>query len=67
MIEKHIEEVYNNLPYHVKEDVGFPQAFIYLTTVQEQFIMGLLDNERKTIKEALVETLDEMRGLVDEI
>ena len=67
MIENYIERVYNNLPYHMKDDVGFPQAFIYLTTQQEQFIMELLENERKVVKEALLETIDEMKGLVDEL
>ena len=51
----------------MKEEVGFPPVFIYLTTGQEQFIMELLENERKVVKEALLETIDEMKDLIDEI
>lgn len=59
--------VYNQMPYQVKESVGFPDAYIFLTNEQEQFIIELFENERQAVKETLLETIDEMKGLVDEL
>lgn len=67
MNTKYLESVYNEIPYQIKEIVGFPDAYIFLTNDQEQFIMELFCNERKIVKEALQETIVEMKGLVDEL
>lgn len=67
MNTKHLESIYNQIPYQVKEIVGFPDAYIFLTNEQEQFIIELFENERKAVKESLLETIDEMKGLVNEL
>lgn len=67
MKTKHLESIYNQIPYQVKEIVGFPDAYIFLTNEQEQFIIELFENERQAVKETLLETIDEMKGLVDEL
>ena len=67
MNTKHLEKVYNEIAYHLKENVGFPDAYIFLTNEQEQFIMELFENEREAVKETLLETVEEMKGLIDEL
>lgn len=67
MKTKHLESIYNQIPYQVKEIVGFPDAYIFLTNEQEQFIIELFENERQAVKETLLETIDEMKGLVNEL
>lgn len=67
MNTKKLETVYNEIPYQVKESIGFPDAFLFLTNEQEQFIIDLFENERQAVKETLLETIDEMKGLVDEL
>lgn len=67
MNTKYLELIYNQIPYQVKDTVGFPDAYIFLTNDQEQFIMELFENERQAVKETLLETIDEMKGLVDEL
>ena len=67
MNTKHLEKVYNEITYHLKEEVGFPDAYIFLTNEQEQFIMELFENEREAVKETLLETVEEMKGLIDEL
>ena len=66
MNTKYVEMVYNQMPYQVKES-WFPDAYIFLTNEQEQFIIELFENERQAVKETLLETIDEMKGLVDEL
>ena len=67
MSTKRIEAVYNEMPYQIKANVGFPDAYLFLTNDQEQFIIDLFENERIAVKEVLLETIDEMKGLVDEL
>ena len=64
---KKIEDAYNEMSYIAKEDIGWPQAYIFLTREQEQFIIELFENERYAVKEALLETVEEMKGLIDEL
>ena len=64
---KHLERTYNEIPYQVKDNIGFPDAYIFLTNDQEQFIIELFENERKAVKSELLETIDEMKGLVNEL
>ena len=51
----------------MKEDIGFPDAYIFLTAEQERFIMELFQKEREVVKESLLETVKEMKELIDEI
>ena len=67
MNNKYLESTYNEIPYHVKDIVGFPDAYILLTNDQERFIIELFENERQAIKETLLETIDEMKELVNEL
>lgn len=67
MNTKQLEQVYNEMPYQIKACVGFPDAYIFLTNEQEQFIIDLFENERQAVKETLLETVDEMKGLIDEL
>ena len=67
MNTKHLEMIYNEIPFQIKEIVGFPDAYIFLTNDQEQFIMELFENERQAVKETLLETVDEMKGLINEL
>ena len=61
MNTKYLESIYNEIPYQIKDIVGFPDAYIFLTNDQEQFIMELFENERKAVKETLLETINEMK------
>lgn len=67
MNTKKLEEIYNEISCHIKEDLGFPDSFIFLTNVQEQFIIELFENERQAVKETLLETVEEMKGLINEL
>ena len=67
MNTKYLELVYNKIPYQIKAMVNFPDAYMFLTNEQEQFIIELHENERKVVKEALQERISEMKGLVDEL
>ena len=67
MNTKYLETIYNQMPYQVKESVGFPDAYIFLTNDQEQFIIEMFENERKAVKETLLETVEEMKGLINEL
>lgn len=67
MFENKLEQSYNELSYYVKEDIGFPDAYIFLTAEQERFIMELFQKEREVVKESLLETVKEMKELIDEI
>lgn len=64
---KKIEDAYNEMSYTTKEDIGWPQAYIFLTREQESFILELFNTEREAVKKELQESLEEMKGLVDEL
>lgn len=55
------------MPYQIKSIIGFPDAYMFLTNDQEQFIIELFEKERKVIKDALLENIEEMKGLVNEL
>ena len=67
MSTQRLEEAYNEMPHQTKEDVGFPDSYLFLTREQEQFIIRLFDTEREAAKYALRETLEEMKGLIDDL
>jgi hypothetical protein len=62
-----IEDTYNGMSTFVKEEAGFPDTFISLTREQESFIMDLFDFERDSLKKEILETLEEIQGLVNEL
>ena len=66
-MNKNLEEIYNNIDYTTKEDIGFPQCYMLLTTAQEKFLMELFDNEFSSVKEELRTHLEEMENLINEL
>ena len=57
---------YNNVPWYVKEAIGFPDNFNNLTIEQETFVnelcFGLIEQE---IKESLVDIKSELEEVID--
>jgi len=64
---KNIEETYDMMPTIVKEHAGLPDLFKDLTNDQERFIMEMFQIDREAVKSTLLETLEEMKGLVNEL
>lgn len=64
---KKIEDAYNDMSYITKEDIGFPQVYMFLTIEQESFILELFKIERDTVKKELLETVEEMKDLINEL
>ena len=64
---KKIEETYNTMPSIIKEQAGLPDSYINLTADQKRFIIEMFEIDREAVKATLIETLDEMKGLVDEL
>ena len=64
---KNIEETYNLMPALVKAHAGMPDNYINLTTDQKRFIIEMFDIDRELVRTSLLETLEEMKGLVDEL
>ncbi len=62
-----IEDTYNMMPALIKAHAGLPDNFINLTSDQKRFIMEMFDIDRVAVKATLMETLEEMKGLVDEL
>ena len=64
---KNLEETYNMMPTIVKQHAGMPDNFINLTSDQKRFIIEMFDIDREAVKATLMETLEEMKGLIDEL
>lgn len=64
---KNIEETYDMMPTIVKEHAGMPDLYKDLTNDQERFIMEMFQIDREAVKSTLLETLEEMKGLVNEL
>ena len=64
---KNIEETYNMMPALIKQHVGMPDNYINLTTDQKRFIIEMFDIDREAVKTSILETLEEMKGLVNEL
>lgn len=64
---KNIEETYNMMHSIIKQHVGLPDNYINLTTDQKRFIMEMFNIDREAVKVSLLETLEEMKGLIDEL
>ena len=64
---KRIEETYDMIPEIIKEHAGLPDNFINLTNDQKRFIMEMFQIDREAVKSTLLETLEEMKGLINEL
>ena len=62
-----VEDTYNMMPALIKAHAGLPDNYINLTTDQKRFIIEMFEIDREVVKAALVETLEEMKGLIDEL
>ena len=64
---KNVEETYDMMPSIVKQHAGMPDSYKDLTNDQERFIMEMFQIDREAVKSTLLETLEEMKGLVNEL
>ena len=64
---KNIEETYDMMPSVIKQHAGMPDSYKDLTNDQERFIMEMFQIDREAVKSTLLETLEEMKGLVNEL
>ena len=64
---KNVEETYDMMPSIVKQHAGMPDSYKDLTNDQERFIIEMFQIDREAVKSTLLETLEEMKGLVDEL
>lgn len=64
---KKIEETYDIMPSIIKEHAGMPDSYKDLTNEQERFIMEMFQIDRETVKATLLETVEEMKELVNDI
>ncbi len=62
-----IEETYEMMPSIIKQHAGMPDSYKDLTNDQERFIMEMFQIDREAVKSTLLETLEEMKGLVNEL
>lgn len=62
-----IEETYNTMPSIIKHHAGMPDLYKDLTNDQERFIIEMFQIDRDAVKITLLETLEEMKGLINEI
>jgi hypothetical protein len=62
-----IEETYELVPSLIKEHAGLPPLYKDLTNDQERFIMEMFQVDREVIKATLLETVEEMKELVNDI
>jgi len=62
-----IEETYELVPTMVKEHAGLPDLYKDLTNDQERFIMEMFQIDREVVKATLLETVEEMKELVNDI
>ena len=64
---KNIEDTYDTMPTVIKEHAGLPDLFKDLTNDQERFIIEMFQIDREAVKSTLLETLEEMKGLINEL
>ena len=62
-----LQETYDTMPCIIKEHAGLPDLYKDLTNDQERFIMEMFKIDREAVKYTLLETLEEMKGLVNEL
>mgnify|MGYP003351989966 CR=1 FL=1 len=64
---KNVEETYDMMPSIIKQHAGMPDSYKDLTNDQERFIIEMFQIDREAVKSTLLETLEEMKGLVNEL
>tara|TARA_E500000318_G_C3360096_1_gene134345 strand:+ start:150 stop:347 length:198 start_codon:yes stop_codon:yes gene_type:complete len=64
---KNVEETYDMMPSIIKEHAGMPELYKHLTNDQERFIMEMFQIDREMVKATLLETVEEMKELVNDI
>ena len=64
---KNVEETYDLMPSIIKQHAGMPESYKDLTNDQERFIMEMFQIDREAVKSTLLETLEEMKGLINEL
>ena len=64
---KNIEETYNMMHSIIKQHAGLPDNYINLTTDQKRFIIEMFNVDREAVKVSLLETIEEMKGLINEL
>ena len=64
---KNIEETYDLMPSIVKKHAGMPDSYKDLTNDQERFIMEMFQIDREAVKATLLETVEDMKELVNEL
>ena len=62
-----IEETYELVPSLIKEHAGLPNSYKDLTNDQERFIMEMFQIDREAVKLTLLETVEDMKELVNEL
>ena len=61
------ESVYDNIPYHIKERVGFPLVSSSLTNDQVRFFLEFQEAMSHIVYETLEEEKESMRQLAEEM
>tara|TARA_Y100001938_G_C8096028_1_gene438204 strand:- start:3844 stop:4041 length:198 start_codon:yes stop_codon:yes gene_type:complete len=64
---KNVEETYDIMPSIIKEHAGMPNSYRDLTNDQERFIIEMFQIDREAVKATLLETVEEMKELVNDI
>ena len=64
---KNIEETYDIMPSIIKKHAGLPDNYKDLTNDQERFIMEMFQIDREAVKATLLETVEDMKELVNEL
>jgi len=64
---KNVEETYDTMPSIIKEHAGMPDLYKDLTNDQERFIIEMFQIDREAVKSMLLETVEEMKELVNDI
>ncbi len=64
-----IRQIYDDLPYTAKEELGLPSNYMYLNLIQQTFVDSLADSietEMCTIKDEMGDTIKEQIGEIVE-
>lgn len=67
MSDSRVQNTYDAIPLVIKEHAGLPDSYYNLTPDQERFILEMFDSDVKAVKKELLDTLEEMKGLIDEL
>ena len=61
------EEFYNDLPHFVKENIGFPTNYIFLSRDQQEFLDAFCEKAKGFTMQPLKETLEYIMGEMEEL